>query len=48
LLFDEVTVSEPRWADLLHETQLSVTELFAACCGSIIKEAAKRGARGGA
>jgi hypothetical protein len=29
LLFDEATVGGPRWADLSHETQRSVTELFA-------------------
>ncbi len=29
LLFDEATVSRPRWADLSQDTQRSVTELFA-------------------
>jgi hypothetical protein len=29
LLFDETTASRPRWTDLSHETQRSVTELFA-------------------
>jgi hypothetical protein len=29
LLFDETTVSRPRWADLSHDTPRAVTELFA-------------------
>lgn len=29
LLFDEATAKQPRWADLSHEAQRSVTELFA-------------------
>ena len=29
LLFDEATAKRPRWADLSHEAQQSVTELFA-------------------
>lgn len=29
LLFDEATAKRPRWADLSHEAQRTVTELFA-------------------
>jgi hypothetical protein len=29
LLFDETTAKRPRWAELSHEAQRSVTELFA-------------------
>lgn len=29
LVFDEGTAMRPRWADLSHEAQRSVTELFA-------------------
>ena len=29
LQLDEATVNRPRWAELSHETQRSVTELFA-------------------